>query len=227
MKIAIMQPYFYPYLGYFELINSVDKFVIFDDVNFKKKGFIHRNFIDHFGEQKQINLALNKASQNKKINELEILDPSSQCIPRILSAYRKSSHFSDVQDLCDFHQNIGSRNLAEFLGILLQFIAHKVLRQPPEFLYSSDIDDLTKLSGEERIISLTHQLGGTEYINLPGGKLIYSRDKFRDAGLHLSFLSPNLSLSGRQSKLSIVHAVAELGWSNLQRRFNSEVSVFD
>lgn len=227
MKIAIMQPYFYPYLGYFELIASVDKFVIFDDVNFKKKGFIHRNFINQSGENQQINLILNKASQNKKINELEILDASTQCIPRILSAYQESNYYSDVQELCEFHQDISERNLAHFLGTVLQFTANKILRKPPEFLYSSHITEHPNLYGEERIINLAQQLGGKEYFNLPGGKLIYSREKFRGAGLELAFLVPNLLISGRESSLSIIDAVAEIGWSNLQDRFISEERVFD
>jgi hypothetical protein len=227
MKIAIMQPYFYPYLGYFELIASVDKFIFFDDVNFKKKGFIHRNFINQSGENQQINLTLNKASQNKKINELEILDASSQCIPRILSAYQESNYYADVQELCEFHQNLTERNLAYFLSAVLQFIANKILRNPPEFLYSSDINERSNLYGEERIINLTQQLGGKEYFNLPGGKLLYSREKFLGAGLELAFLVPNLLISGHESNLSIIDAVAEIGWSNLRDRFISEERIFD
>ena len=72
MKIAIMQPYFLPYIGYWQLINAVDTFVIFDDVNFRKKSYIYRNFILSSGFSSQINLELYGASQNKLINEIEI-----------------------------------------------------------------------------------------------------------------------------------------------------------
>ena len=73
MKLAIMQPYFFPYLGYFQLINAVDKFVVLDDVNYINKGWINRNRILINGHATFMTLPLQKASQNKRINEIELM----------------------------------------------------------------------------------------------------------------------------------------------------------
>ena len=70
MKVAIMQPYFFPYIGYWKLINAVDIFVIYDDVNFIKGGYINRNNILNNGNSQLITLELIGSSQNKRINEI-------------------------------------------------------------------------------------------------------------------------------------------------------------
>ncbi|HNY56500.1 MAG TPA: WbqC family protein, partial [Chitinophagales bacterium] len=74
MKVAIMQPYFFPYIGYFQLINTADVFVVYDDVNYINKGWINRNNILVNGKAALITLALKNASQNKLINETELSD---------------------------------------------------------------------------------------------------------------------------------------------------------
>ena len=72
MKAAIMQPYFLPYIGYFQLINAVDVFVVYDDVNYIKKGWINRNNILVNGEGFLFNIPLQEVSQNKSINQINI-----------------------------------------------------------------------------------------------------------------------------------------------------------
>ena len=74
MKLGIMQPYFMPYIGYWQLIGAVDKYVIFDDVNYIKKGWINRNNILVNGNKKLFTISLHNASQNKLINEIAIAD---------------------------------------------------------------------------------------------------------------------------------------------------------
>ena len=74
MKISIMQPYFLPYISYWQLIYAVDLFIIFDDVNFIKKGFINRNTILVKGKPHRFSLELNQSSQNKKINEIDVVN---------------------------------------------------------------------------------------------------------------------------------------------------------
>ena len=72
MKIAVMQPYFIPYIGYWQLINAVNTFVIYDDVNYIKRGWINRNRILVDGESHYFNIPVTGASQNKKINEIKV-----------------------------------------------------------------------------------------------------------------------------------------------------------
>ena len=83
MQIAIMQPYFFPYIGYWQLINIVDTFVIFDDVNFIKKGYINRNSILVGGQSQRCTLELIKASQNKLIYEVEVGNNTNKIIKTI------------------------------------------------------------------------------------------------------------------------------------------------
>ena len=72
MTVAIMQPYLFPYIGYWQLIHAVDTFVIFDDVNYIKKGYINRNNILVNGQKQTFTLELMSASQNKLINDIDI-----------------------------------------------------------------------------------------------------------------------------------------------------------
>ena len=98
MKVGIMQPYFFPYIGYWQLINAVDKFVIYDDVNFIKGGWINRNKILVNGQARYINLQMHKASQNKLINEIEVLGNkvyNKKLLKNIESSY-KSTVFCKV-----------------------------------------------------------------------------------------------------------------------------------
>ncbi len=95
-KIAVMQPYFFPYIGYFQLINSVDKFVILDDVNYIKKGWINRNYILVNSKPCLFTIPLVKPSQNKLINETEIAFESNwkkKFLKTIETGYAKAPIF--------------------------------------------------------------------------------------------------------------------------------------
>src|SRR5688572_17972704 len=104
MKVAIMQPYFAPYIGYFQLIHSVDKFIIYDDVNFIKKGWINRNNILAGGKAQLFTIPLVAASQNKLINELEISGEGNwrhKLKSSIEHSYRKAPQFQHVFPLIE------------------------------------------------------------------------------------------------------------------------------
>jgi len=116
MKIGIMQPCFFPYIGYFQLINSVDKYVIYDDVQFIKGGWINRNNILLNGERHRINLLLSGASSNKSINEVEVQSNQVKLIKTIESAYKKAPTFDKVFPVLLNILEYGGKNLGEFLG---------------------------------------------------------------------------------------------------------------
>ena len=116
MKIAIMQPYFFPYLGYWQLMNIVDKFVIYDDVNYIKRGWINRNRILVEGKPFYIHVPVMKASQNKIINEMEVFVDSSlrkKELKTIELAYKKAPFFDSVYPLIK-----GKRQIASTLTFL-------------------------------------------------------------------------------------------------------------
>ena len=118
MKIAVMQPYIFPYIGYFQLINAVDKFVIFDDVNFINKGWINRNNILLNNLPYLFTLPLKKSSQNKLINEIEIANDkiwNQKFLKTLQAAYSKAPNFSEVYNLVDRIVNSGLDKLSDFL----------------------------------------------------------------------------------------------------------------
>ena len=118
MKVAIMQPYFAPYIGYFQLINEVDIFVIYDDVNFIKKGWINRNNILINGQPNLFSIPLINVSQNKKINETYIsLDQKwkTEFLKRIQIAYKKAPYFEEAYVLVKKIILYSENNLAVFI----------------------------------------------------------------------------------------------------------------
>ena len=116
MKLGIMQPYFLPYIGYFQLIKAVDKYVIYDDVNYIKKGWINRNNILCNGQAHLFSISLRGASQNKLINEIEISDDFSKFRKMIELSYRKAPYFEEVFKLLNSIIDYPNKNLFSFFS---------------------------------------------------------------------------------------------------------------
>ena len=182
-----MQPYFFPYLGYFQLINSVDIFIVYDDVNFKKRHWISRNRILLQERAHRLTLNLTKSSQNKKINEIEIIGNHEKLIKTIYHSYRKapffSKNFSIIQEILENDE----RNLAKFLfnSIVLMM---KILGIQTELLFSSQISYNRTLNGQGKILDICSQLGADFYVNLFGGISLYNHEAFSKKGVKLQFL---------------------------------------
>src|SRR5664280_1221353 len=104
MKLGIMQPYLFPFIGYFQLINAVDKFIIFDDVNYINKGWINRNRILLNGKEFLFSIPLENASQNKLINEINLFDNfrwKGKLLKTINAAYKKAPMFNEVYPILE------------------------------------------------------------------------------------------------------------------------------
>ncbi|MBI1283649.1 MAG: hypothetical protein GC183_04845 [Thiobacillus sp.] len=189
MKLAIMQPYLFPYLSYFQLIHAVDAFVVYDDVNYIKGGWINRNFILGQGQQQRITLSLSHASPNSKINQVSVGGNSGNLLKTIRQHYAKSSNFAAgfpvIEEILLQHET----NLAKFLDAGLRRIcAHLGLQC--EWHISSDLQKDNSLRGQEKVLAICEELGATHYINLPGGKSLYDRVAFASRGIQLSFIQP-------------------------------------
>ena len=190
MKIAIMQPYFFPYIGYWQLINAVDRYVIYDDVNFIKKGWINRNNILINGQPKLINLQISKASQNKLINEIELLGNEKynvKLLKTIKASYKKAPYYEEVFPLIKNIIEQDEKNLAKFLAESIVEIS-KYLGIKTKFVMSSDIEKNNSLRGQDKIIEICKILGADEYINAIGGQKLYSYSDFVTKGIGLKFL---------------------------------------
>lgn len=190
MNIAIMQPYFFPYIGYWQLINAVDKFVILDDVNYIVRGWINRNRILINEEAHYINLPVLSPSQNKLINEVFLNEEYilyEKLLRKIELAYKKAPYFDDVYKLIEEVICYEERNLTKFLEFSLITI-NKFLGINTEILLSSNIIKDSSLKGEQKIIDICKILKTDRYINPIGGTSLYSKDNFLEHYLELKFL---------------------------------------
>lgn len=206
MRIAVMQPYFFPYIGYWQLINAGDEFVIFDDVNFISRGYINRNCILINGEASRITLNLSKASRNKKINEIAVDDNREKLIRTIDMAYRRAPFFEKTFPIIEQSLRQEEDNLAYFLGNILTNIS-KYIGYETRFSYSSHIRKEEGLKGQAKILSICEALGADEYVNPIGGVELYSREAFENRGVDLHFLETKPEahrLLGGSPPLSII-----------------------
>ena len=189
-KIAVMQPYFFPYIGYFQLINSVDKFVILDDVNYIKKGWINRNYILVNSKPCLFTIPLVKPSQNKLINETEIAFESNwkkKFLKTIETGYAKAPFFQEVFDMLAVLMDSREKNLSKFI-LLSQKKVIKYLGLKTQIIESSVTYSNSHLKGEQRITDICRKENSSVYINLPGGTDLYSKNNFNNEGIDLYFI---------------------------------------
>ena len=192
MKLAIMQPYLFPYTGYWQLINAVDTFVIFDDVNFIKKGYINRNSILLNGKPHIFTLELIGASQNKLINEIEIGGNSRKILKTIEMSYKKSPYFYMVFPIIKDILDNKEKNLAKFIGHSLEKISN-YLEMDTKFIYSSDIRKNNSLKAQDKILEIASLLKSTDYINAIDGQKFYDKERFSQENIQLNFLDTEIT----------------------------------
>lgn len=194
MKVAIMQPYLLPYLGYFQLMHATDAFVLLDDVNYINKGWINRNRILVSDRDYLFTMPLKDASQNRRINEIE-RSPDKHWLKKFFRtvelAYKRAPHFEAVQALLQDVFNSPEQNLSAFLRASFKHI-HRYLGVAERIIPSSSLFGGKELKGQERIVHIAKAVGAEHYVNLPGGRGLYNADFFARNGLALSFLEPAL-----------------------------------
>ena len=190
MKLGIMQPYFLPYIGYFQLIQLVDVYVIADDLHFIKNSYIKKNSILDNGASALISLELIGASQNKLINEIDVGNNTDKVLTAIQRRYSKAPYFKDIFPLLQTILSSKEKNLARFLGYSLMEIS-SYLGMQTKILYSSEIEKNNDLKFDARIMDICKRVGADHYINAIGGKELYDKDKFATEGIKLSFIDTN------------------------------------
>lgn len=211
MKLAIMQPYLFPYIGYFQLINAVDKFVIYDDVNFINKGYINRNRILLNGKPFDFSVPLSKASQNKKIKDTFVHSDGKwkrKLLATVEQAYKKAPFYGSVYPLVFNVFNMDESKITGYVRKSLRDIC-EYLKIGTEIVWSSEVYGNAELSGEKRIIDICRKESASTYINPIGGKELYSHNSFSNHGIHLHFIESkpiNYDQLGREfvSWLSII-----------------------
>lgn len=195
MRLAIMQPYFLPYIGYFQLMAAVDKFILLDDVNYINRGWINRNRIFVQGAPHWITVPLIGASQNRLIRDI-LISPDSRWRTKMLrsveSAYRNFPQFDGVFPRLETIVTSAESNLSQFLFQSLQAIADYLgLSVPIE--PTSSIYEKGSLTGADRILDICRREGATTYVNATGGRALYDLERFRDYGIELRFVEPRMN----------------------------------
>lgn len=191
-SIAIMQPYLFPYIGYFQLINEVDQFIFYDDVNFITRGWINRNKILINGEAKYLTVPCRDASQNKLINEVEHglnSKKRGKLLRKIKFAYSNAPFFEDIYSLIESVLNIDSQYI---FGLAVESVKKSCFYLNLEcgFKLSSNNYNNTNLDAADRLIDICKQEEITNYVNPIGGKDLYSKKYFRENDINLQFLKP-------------------------------------
>lgn len=190
MKVGIMQPYFIPYIGYWQLLNAVDKYVIYDDVNYINRGWINRNKILLNGEGKMITLPLKEASQNKLIKEIELVNDKKErmkILKTISQSYQKAPFYDLVYPLIEEIVNFEEANLGKFLENSIRKVV-EYLGINTTILISSKIEKDNTLKGKDKILDICKRLGATKYYNAIGGQELYSYEEFKQNEIELKFL---------------------------------------
>ena len=225
MNVAIMQPYFFPYLGYFQLIAASDVFVLHDDVQYIKAGWVNRNRILSDGESRMITFPVQKDSHELPINARKYIQDGKarkDIINLIKQAYLKAPFFQQVFPLLNELMMFADNNVAHFNENLIRSIAG-YLGLTCNITTSSGMNKNNSLTGEQRVLEICQQLGATKYINPQGGQSLYDTATFRDRGIDLRFIVMR-PVPYKQSTenfvpyLSIIDALMWLGPLNTKHR---------
>ena len=189
-----MQPYIFPYIGYFQLINCVDKFIIYDNIQYTKKGWINRNRILQNGKDEYFTLPLKNDSDFLNVNEREFSlnwkFEKAKILNKLTEQYRKAPNYNEVMNLIQKSFDFNSLNLFDFilnaLKVTLDYFEIK-----KEIVISSSIKIDHNLKSEEKVIEICKYLDAKTYINPIGGIELYNKETFLKNGISLQFLKAN------------------------------------
>lgn len=190
MILGIMQPYWFPYVGYFQLVHAVDKFVVYDDVAFINKGWINRNKVLVSNSEKLVTVPLERASQNKRICDINVLSDDKwqrRLISTLRHAYAKAPFYTPVIEVVEqsfAHDNL---SISSYALISIVEVFNYLQIKTPEIVHSS-IYKNDVLRGQDRIIDICRQEKCATYINLIGGAELYDQNLYTHAGVQLRFL---------------------------------------
>jgi WbqC-like protein family. len=199
MKLGIMQPYFFPYIGYWQRINAVNKHVIYDDVNFIKGGWINRNRIMIGNEIHFFNLPMLNASPNKLINEVGVrTDKVAQrkMLQTLEQAYKRAPYYGDIAPMLFDIITCSETNLAKYLTSQLRIICG-YLQIKTELLVSSEIQKNNSLRAQDKVLEICRIIGASEYYNALSGSELYDKAVFAEHNIKLKFIEANTILYKR------------------------------
>ncbi|MCP3775993.1 WbqC family protein [Paenibacillus sp. MZ04-78.2] len=189
MKVAIMQPYFFPYIGYFQLIDSVDVFVVYDNIQYTKKGWINRNRFLQNGKGAYFTIPLQKSS-----DYLSVIDRTvalefnkERLLNQLNAAYKKAPNFLQLFHIfedCILHEET---NLFKYIYYSIKKMVDE-LDIHTKMIVSSSVNIDHSLRGQDKVMAICKELNANIYINAIGGVDLYSKEVFADNGIELRFI---------------------------------------
>ena len=186
--VAIMQPYFLPYAGYFRLFAASDLFVIYDCVQFPRRGWVHRNrLLDAAGNERWLTLPLEKAPQNVLIRDLRFPPNAGDCFAERLRSFRLTARCPSLTPILAALAAVEGTPLDYIEHLLELTVIHCRLRW--RVVRSSTLNVPDEIRGQDRILEIARRLGAGRYVNAPGGRDLYDPIAFDRAGIELRFLS--------------------------------------
>ncbi len=192
MRVGIMQPYFLPYIGYFQLINSVDKFVLYDNIEFSKKGWFHRNRILVNNVDKMFSLPLKKDSDYLDVRDRYLSEDSKVHVNKILrqikNTYLKAPFFDAVYPIIEKIFLYQESNLFLYIYHSLTVINSYLEIETPLIISSDIAINHEELKGQAKVLSIVKSLNGNQYINAIGGIDLYDKAVFEKEKIKLNFI---------------------------------------
>lgn len=188
-----MQPYFLPYLGYFQLMAAADVFVVYDNIKYTKKGWINRNRFLRGGGDVTFTVSLKAGSDHLDIVEREVAPTfeRDRLLQQFRGAYLRAPYFAETFSLLERVVRCPEENLFRYvLHSLREVCAHLGLQTPIQV--SSDVPADQSLRAQDRVLAICAALGATTYLNPPGGRDLYDAPSFAARGIALEFLTPSL-----------------------------------
>tara|TARA_Y100000590_G_scaffold440912_1_gene566906 strand:- start:434 stop:1150 length:717 start_codon:yes stop_codon:yes gene_type:complete len=211
MKLAIMQPYFFPYIGYFQLMNVVDKWVVFDNIQYIRHGWVNRNRILSPNLEKEwqyILIPLDKHAKEALIYDIKIINSNrwkDEIIGK-LSYYKRirAPYYYQIIDLVQKCFDNDINNLLELNIIILKNIADYLDINFNYSISSKEKFDYTNVTGPgDWALEISKQMNASLYINPIGGEKIFNRNKFENSDIEIKFIKPNI-IEYKQSKRKYV-----------------------
>ncbi len=228
MRLAVMQPYLFPYIGYFHLLQAADRFVVYDDVSFIKQGWINRNRILVNGAPHMFTMPLSGAGSFTSINAIELGREyalwRSKFLRTLMQAYGKAPHHASAMAAVEEVLRPDRTNLSELLVSGLRVVM-EYLDIRTELIPGSAIYGNSNLTGQDRLLDICAKEGASDYVNPIGGKELYSKVAFADRGIKLWFVRSLLKAYPQfggdfQPGLSILDAMMFLPPSELKAMLN-------
>jgi len=189
MRLAIMQPYFFPYIGYFQLIAAVDQFIVYDNIKYTKKGWINRNRMLQNGKDVMFSLPLKNDSDSLDVCERELAADFNRekLLNQFKGAYRRAPYFEQTFPLLEQIVRYEDPNLFRFLHhSIVKTCEH--LGITTEIRISSGIAIDHSLKSQDKVLALCEAAGASTYVNTIGGMELYSKETFREKGIELKFI---------------------------------------